>query len=64
MSDQKGHFRSCPYCGAAGYGDEGVGLRLASTSNGYFADRVGVFDGVLGHVPSNSYLNVDRAYAT
>lgn len=34
------------------------------TSNGYFADRVGVFDGVLGHVPSNSYLNVDRAYAT
>lgn len=35
-----------------------------ATSNGYFADRVGVFDGVLGHVPSNSYLNVDRAYAT
>lgn len=34
------------------------------TANGYFADRVGVFDGVLGHVPSNSYLNVDRAYAT
>ncbi len=30
----------------------------------YFADRVGVFDGTLGHVPSNSYLNVDRAYAT
>jgi len=35
-----------------------------ATSNGYFSDRVGVFDGVLGHVPSNSYLNVDRAYAT
>jgi len=35
-----------------------------TTSNGYFSDRVGVFDGVLGHVPSNSYLNVDRAYAT
>jgi hypothetical protein len=34
------------------------------TSNGYFADRVGVFDGTLGHVPSSSYLNVDRAYAT
>ncbi len=34
------------------------------TANGMFADRVGVFDGVLGHVPSNSYLNVDRAYAT
>jgi hypothetical protein len=30
----------------------------------YFADRVGVFDGTLGHVPSDSYLNVDRAYAT
>jgi len=30
----------------------------------YFADRVGVFDGTLGHVPSDSYLNVDRAYVT
>ena len=30
----------------------------------FFADRVGVFDGTLGHLPSNSYLNVDRAYAT
>ena len=30
----------------------------------FFADRVGVFDGTLGHVPSTSYLNVDRAYAT
>ncbi len=30
----------------------------------FFADRVGVFDGTLSHVPSNSYLNVDRAYAT
>ncbi len=29
-----------------------------------FADRTGIFDGTLGHVPSNSYLNVDRAYAT
>lgn len=35
-----------------------------ATANSAFADRVGVFDGVLGHVPSNSYLNVDRAYAT
>ena len=38
------------------------------TANGssapYFSDRVGVFDGTLGHVPSNSYLNVDRVYAT
>lgn len=30
----------------------------------FFADRVGVFDGTLGHVPSNSYLAVDRAYGT
>jgi hypothetical protein len=40
----------------------------AATSNSgnapFFADRVGVFDGTLGHVPSNSYVNVDRAYAT
>ncbi len=36
----------------------------AVTSNAYFADRVGVFDGTLGHIPSDSKLNVDRAYAT
>lgn len=40
----------------------------AATTNAgaapYFADRVGVFDGTLGHVPSNSYLDVDRVYAT
>lgn len=41
---------------------------LDSLSNGsnapYFSDRVGVFDGTLSRVPSDSYLNVDRAYAT
>ena len=36
----------------------------ATTMNGYFADRVGAFDGTLGHVTSSSLLNVDRAYAT
>lgn len=36
----------------------------ATNGNAFFADRVGVFDGTLAHVPSNSYLNVDRAYAT
>jgi opacity protein-like surface antigen len=36
----------------------------AVTGDAYFADRTGVFDGTLGHVPSSSYLNVDRAYAT
>lgn len=30
----------------------------------FSADRVGVFDGTLGRVPSSSLLNVDRAYAT
>jgi hypothetical protein len=30
----------------------------------YFADRVGVFDGTLGHVPDSSLLNVDQAYVT
>ncbi|WP_136523471.1 DUF3373 domain-containing protein [Geomonas ferrireducens] len=30
----------------------------------FFADRVGTFDGTMGHVPSSSFLNVDRAYAT
>lgn len=38
---------------------------VAATGNApYFADRVGVFDGTLGHVPSDSYLDVDYAYAT
>ena len=31
---------------------------------GYFADRTGMMDGTMGHVPSDSKLNVDRAYAT
>ena len=30
----------------------------------FFADRVGVFDGTLGHVPSSSFAAVDRAYGT
>ncbi len=36
----------------------------STTMNGNFADRVGVFDGTLSHVPSDSLLNVDRAFAT
>lgn len=36
----------------------------AVTGNAFFSDRTGVFDGTLGHVPSDSKLNVDRAYAT
>jgi hypothetical protein len=30
----------------------------------FFADRTGVFDGTLGHVPSTSLAAVDRAYGT
>ena len=37
MSKQAKDLKSCPYCGAGEYGDEGVRLRLTSTSNGYFA---------------------------
>jgi hypothetical protein len=37
----------------------------AATSGGrFFADRVGVFDGTVGHVPSNGFLVVDRVTAT
>jgi hypothetical protein len=35
-----------------------------SGSAPFFADRVGVFDGTLGHIPSSDFVNVDRAYAT
>ena len=30
----------------------------------YFTDRMGIFDGTLGHVPSDGQLTVDSAYAT
>ncbi len=36
----------------------------SQVTGNYFSDRVGVFDGTLGHIPSDSLLNVDRAYAT
>ena len=36
----------------------------SQVTGNYFADRVGVFDGTLSHVPSSSLLNVDQAYAT
>jgi hypothetical protein len=37
MSQQERDFQSCPFCDASEYGDEGVRLRLVSTSNGYYA---------------------------
>jgi hypothetical protein len=36
----------------------------AATSGNFFADRIGVFDGTEGHVPGDSRLIVDEAYAT
>jgi hypothetical protein len=36
----------------------------STTMGDYFADRVGAFDGTVGHVPTDSKLNVDRVYAT
>lgn len=35
-----------------------------TTTGNFFADRVGAFDGTIGHIPTDSKLNVDRAYAT
>ena len=46
------------------FGSQSDGSVTNAGNAPFFADRVGVFDGTLGHVPSNSYLNVDRAYAT
>ena len=37
MSQQERDLQSCPFCDADEYGDEGVRLRLMSTSDGYFA---------------------------
>lgn len=36
----------------------------SAVNAGYFADRMSMMDGVVGHVPSDSKLNVDRVYAT
>jgi len=37
---------------------------LQTGTTAYSLDRAGIFDGTLGHVPSDSRLLVDRAYAT
>lgn len=47
-----------------GFGAENDAATTNAGSAPFFADRVGVFDGTLSHVPSGSFLNVDRAYAT
>lgn len=46
------------------FGDQSLDALSNAPNTPYFADRVGVFDGTLSHVPSDSYLNVDRAYVT
>lgn len=50
-----------------GYKSFGSQDDSAFSNNGdtaFFADRVGVFDGTIGHVPTSSLLDIDRAYAT
>lgn len=48
-----------------GASDEGALTNGGSGGSApFFSDRVGVFDGTLGHIPSSSFLNVDRVYAT
>lgn len=46
------------------FGDQSLDALSNAPNTPYFADRAGVFDGTLSHVPSDSYLNVDRAYVT
>lgn len=46
------------------FGSQEAGAVTNAGMAPFFADRVGVFDGTLGRVPSSSLLNVDRAYAT
>ncbi len=46
------------------FGDQSLDALSNAPNTPYFADRVGVFDGTLSHIPSDSYLNVDRAYVT
>ena len=46
------------------FGSQNDGAVMNAGSAPFFADRTGVFDGTLSHVPSTSDLNVDRIYAT
>jgi hypothetical protein len=44
--------------------DSAVNGTGGSGTGPYFADRAGLFDGTIGHVPGDSKLDVDRVYAT
>lgn len=46
------------------FGSQDESALVNSGAAPFFSDRVGVFDGTIGHLPSSSLLNVDRAYAT
>jgi len=46
------------------WGEQDEAAVVNSGAAPFFADRVGVFDGTLGHVPSTSYAAFDRVYAT
>ncbi|TWJ33476.1 DUF3373 domain-containing protein [Geobacter argillaceus] len=46
------------------FGSDNDSAVTGSGGTPFFADRVGVFDGTIGHVPSSDFLGVDRAYAT
>jgi hypothetical protein len=46
------------------FGSQDTSAITNSGAAPFFADRVGVFDGTLGHVPSTSLAAVDRAYGT
>jgi hypothetical protein len=51
----------------SGAQDDAAIRGTASALNGpgpFFADRAGLFDGTIGHVPGDSKLAVDRVYAT
>ncbi|HEY5973921.1 MAG TPA: DUF3373 domain-containing protein [Geobacteraceae bacterium] len=46
------------------YGASDDAAVTGSGGTPFFADRVAVFDGTIGHIPSSDFLNVDQAYAT
>ena len=46
------------------FGNQDEGAIVNAGAAPFNADRVGVFDGTLSHIPSNSYANFDQAYGT
>ncbi len=46
------------------FGDQTLDAISNGSNAPFSADRVGVFDGTLSRLPSDSYLNVDRAYVS